>query len=201
MTSRNPNDLHPALQDVWAVHQAAAKAELGLDLLLTCTHRPLSEQAKLYAQGRTAPGLIVTNAKPGQSAHNVEPPEGAHAYDFAVSDGRGGVTWKTDLYVQAAKIAQRLGADCGAFWTGFQDAPHVQMPDWHPGRVYGPAFRIIKPAPPAPAPDPAPVPWLELTDRAGNVVRTPYRQATYYGVGFELVPGGVRLIPPHEVTK
>ncbi len=42
----------------------------GLDLLVTCTYRSDAEQDALYAQGRTAPGKVVTNAKAGQSSHN-----------------------------------------------------------------------------------------------------------------------------------
>lgn len=41
-----------------------------IDILITCTLRSMEEQAALYAQGRTTPGRIVTNAQPGQSAHN-----------------------------------------------------------------------------------------------------------------------------------
>ena len=33
-------------------------------------HEASDEQAKVYAQGRTAPGKIVTHAKPGHSNHN-----------------------------------------------------------------------------------------------------------------------------------
>ena len=43
------------MADVWHVTQ-------GL--------RTMVEQEALYAQGRTAPGAIVTNAQPGQSPHN-----------------------------------------------------------------------------------------------------------------------------------
>lgn len=37
---------------------------------ITSGYRSFAEQNKLYAQGRTAPGKIVTNAKGGQSNHN-----------------------------------------------------------------------------------------------------------------------------------
>lgn len=144
MTSRNPNDLHPALRELWDALQPAAKAELGLDIILTCTYRSNAEQDRLYAQGRTTAGQRVTNARAGQSAHNVAPPEGSHAFDFAVSDGRGGIDWSPAPYDAVATIARRMGADCGAFWTGFIDRPHIQMPGWQIGKVYGPHYRFVR---------------------------------------------------------
>lgn len=143
-TSRNAADLHPALLELWTHLVPAVQQELGLSIFLTCTYRSNEEQTRLYAQGRTAGGKIVTNARAGQSAHNVRPPEGSHALDFAVSDGRGGVTWEGSKYDAVAKIAQRMGADCGAFWPNFIDRPHIQMPGWHIGKTYGPDYRFLR---------------------------------------------------------
>ena len=63
-TSRKRLDTcHPAHQDLFlAVLQRR-------DIAIACGYRCPREQAKLYAQGRTAPGDIVTNARPGQSLH------------------------------------------------------------------------------------------------------------------------------------
>lgn len=44
--------------------------EKQVPVLVYCIYRSPDQQAKLYAQGRTAPGPIVTCSKPGQSAHN-----------------------------------------------------------------------------------------------------------------------------------
>ncbi len=43
------------------------------DCSVVAGHRSHEEQDALYAQGRTAPGKIVTNAKAGQSKHNTSP--------------------------------------------------------------------------------------------------------------------------------
>jgi hypothetical protein len=32
-------------------------------------------------------------------------------------------------YLEAAQIGRSCGLECGAFWTGFQDYPHMQLPD------------------------------------------------------------------------
>ncbi|RYD26112.1 MAG: M15 family peptidase, partial [Verrucomicrobiaceae bacterium] len=53
----------------------------GIDVKIICGTRTYSEQAKLYAQGRTAPGSKVTNAQPGYSWHNF-----GIAWDFVVFD-------------------------------------------------------------------------------------------------------------------
>lgn len=42
----------------------------GAVYFATCGERSYAESDALYAQGRTAPGRIVTNARGGQSAHN-----------------------------------------------------------------------------------------------------------------------------------
>lgn len=52
-----------------------------------------------------------------------------------------------------------------------------------------------------PAPDSAPaLPFVRLINRAGQQVVTEYPEATYHGVRFRRVPGGIELYPP-EVTK
>jgi len=67
--SRDINDLHPYLKELCKHHQAACVVN-GIPFTVTFTYRSFDTQAKLYAQGRTHPGKIVTNAKPGQSYHN-----------------------------------------------------------------------------------------------------------------------------------
>lgn len=178
MSSRSPTDLHPALQELWARLVPLARAK-GIEIFLTCTWRPNSEQARLYAQGRTAPGMIVTNARPGQSAHNTQPPEGSHAFDFGVLVNGQYEQNDTRPYLAVAQLARQLGGECGAFWSGFKDYPHVQMPGWVPGKRYGPAFRFVPPVTPATIPatppksSPAPVP----TSPAANLRSVVFRNA------------------------
>jgi peptidoglycan LD-endopeptidase CwlK len=141
MPSKNQNDLHPALNEFWDALKTTVKAELGFEIFLTCTHRSDLEQNRLYAQGRSISGNIVTNARGGQSPHNVSPPEGSHALDYAVLIG-GNVSWEFSRYVAVGHIAKRYGADVGALWDDFPDGPHIQMPDWKIGKRYGADFRF-----------------------------------------------------------
>ena len=48
----------------------ADAAAAGIPLTVTFTLRSMATQAALYAQGRTRPGPVVTNARAGHSFHN-----------------------------------------------------------------------------------------------------------------------------------
>jgi peptidoglycan LD-endopeptidase CwlK len=69
MASRKIEDLHPNLIPLCKGFLLDCK-DADVDILITCTYRSSIEQDALYAQGRTKPGKIVTNAKGGQSEHN-----------------------------------------------------------------------------------------------------------------------------------
>ncbi len=73
--------LHPKLRV--EAQQLIEKAEQGLPSYMAIRVvqdlRTMQEQQALYDQGRTKPGKIVTNAKPGTSFHNY-----GLALDFAI---------------------------------------------------------------------------------------------------------------------
>ena len=72
-SAKNVATLHSRIQQVFrnwiAECQVLAKAH-GYEYKAISGNRTWEEQAKIYAQGRSAPGKIVTNAKPGYSNHN-----------------------------------------------------------------------------------------------------------------------------------
>lgn len=121
-------DLHPELLKRWR----QAKAEYARRFpnlpqpFLTQTYRSFEEQARLYAQGRTAPGRIVTNARPGESLHNYRP---ALAFDIAFQDGKGGYSC-LECFRKFAGIAKFFGLEWGGDWQGFKDMPHFQPPGY-----------------------------------------------------------------------
>jgi peptidoglycan L-alanyl-D-glutamate endopeptidase CwlK len=99
------------------------------------TLRTFAEQDGLYAQGRTKPGSIVTNAKGGQSYHNY-----GLAIDIVLlidKDKNGSfesASWdvKSDFdkdgkadWIEAVQIFKRYGYEAGIDWK-FIDAPHFQ---------------------------------------------------------------------------
>jgi peptidoglycan L-alanyl-D-glutamate endopeptidase CwlK len=102
----------------------------GLDPLITSTLRTNAEQTALYAQGRTAPGKIVTNAKAGQSAHNY-----GLALDFVpMVNGKPEWNSKHPHWKQLGEIAESVGFEWAGRWTTFREFPHIQLPNWK-GRV------------------------------------------------------------------
>ncbi len=85
--------------------------------------RTYAEQTRLYAQGRSAPGSKVTNAKAGESYHNF-----GLAFDFAViRDGRA--VWDQNLqeWKLFVAICKNSGFEWGGDWRTFKDYPHLQL--------------------------------------------------------------------------
>ena len=121
INSRKLEDLLPQVRSrVEAFLKAADDA--GIDLLVTSTYRDNASQDALYAQGRTAPGKVVTNAKAGQSYHNFR-----CAVDV-VPLRNGKPVWDTKDPVR--QTVGRLGKAAGLEWAGdwkrFKEFPHFQ---------------------------------------------------------------------------
>jgi len=122
--SRKIEDLHPTLQAKCRAHMAACEAA-GVSLIITSTYRSPEEQAVLYAQGRTAPGKIVTKARPGQSMHNYR-----LAYDV-VPLRNGKPVWGTSgedatLWQKVGALGVAQGLEWAGSWKRFKEFPHFQ---------------------------------------------------------------------------
>ena len=98
----------------------------GRKLIITTTYRSPAEQQVLYAQGRTAPGQIVTqlDGVTKLSNHNHQP---SRALDFAVTIG-GVITWDEAEYKKAGPYFRVRGLKWGGDWVSFKDYPHVELP-------------------------------------------------------------------------
>lgn len=95
----------------------------GIEMLITDAYRSIAEQNKIYAQGRTTAGKIVTNAKGGSSYHNY-----GLAFDFCLVDGEGLPYWiVNEKWLAVVKIAKEYGFEWGGDWTSFKDYPHFQI--------------------------------------------------------------------------
>ena len=88
--------------------------------------RSYQQQAALYAQGRTKPGRIVTNARPGSSWHN---------YGLAIDLGlfKAGVyldeknpRLADKVYAELGALAKSMGIEWAGYWTTFKETPHFQ---------------------------------------------------------------------------
>lgn len=106
-----------------------AQLELdGIKCIGTSGRRTIVEQDKLYAQGRTTPGEIVTKAKGGQSPHNF-----GLAVDLCPINPKDGSLWwnaPDDVWNIIHLLAEERGyLDSGYDWK-FCDRPHVEDPRW-----------------------------------------------------------------------
>ncbi len=95
--------------------------DADIDARIISATRTYAEQDALFAQGRTNPGTIVTNARGGFSNHNF-----AIAWDLGLFDDKGIYLDASPLYAQAGKIGRDMGLEWGGDWKTFKDAPHFQ---------------------------------------------------------------------------
>jgi peptidoglycan LD-endopeptidase CwlK len=124
ITSRRLEDLLPPVAER-ARQLLDLAAANDVDLLVTCTYRDLEAQERLYAQGRSLPGAIVTWAKPGDSWHNWK-----RAFDV-VPMRHGKPVWSTrgldgELWQLVGKLGQNVGLEWGGSWDRHPDYPHFQ---------------------------------------------------------------------------
>lgn len=126
--------VHPRLVEV--IKKAIVNSPY--DFLITHGVRTAEEQNKLYQQGRTIPGIIITRCDGyiNKSNHQKKKDGYGYAVDFAIYDQtkQGNVDWKTsEKYIAVAnhiiKIAKDNGliVESGAFWTKIQDYGHIEL--------------------------------------------------------------------------
>jgi D-alanyl-D-alanine dipeptidase len=110
------------------VRAAAATLEpAGTYLLVVSGLRTSAEQNALYAQGRTAPGHIVTDAKAGESMHNYG--LAVDVVPYLSGDG-GALNWtiETPQYQAMVAAMKAQGLEWGGDWAGdLGDFDHFQM--------------------------------------------------------------------------
>jgi len=88
---------------------------------VSSTYRDHAKQDQLYAQGRTAPGNIVTNARGGRSWHNWR-------LAFDIFQNIRGQEWNNPRFFEkAGEIWEEMGGEWGGSWKSFPDRPHFQM--------------------------------------------------------------------------
>lgn len=124
--------LHPKLrEEALAIYTEVCAALTGRAFCrIAFAYRTFAEQDALYAQGRTKPGKIVTNAKAGASFHNY-----GLALDIVlIIDGKE-ASWdmKGDFdgdhiadWMEVVKIFKAHGWEWGGDWRSFKDYPHFQ---------------------------------------------------------------------------
>lgn len=126
--------LHPAIRD--EVAELIGKIEINNPFVIRIVQglRTIDEQNALYAQGRTKPGDIVTNAKGGSSYHNY-----GLAFDFCLLyDGK--ISWDTNFdgdkdgqkdWQEVVQMFKNNGYTWGGDFHSIPDAPHLEKTFGH----------------------------------------------------------------------
>jgi peptidoglycan L-alanyl-D-glutamate endopeptidase CwlK len=137
VTLNRIEQLYPSLRDeAGMIYQEICEALKGRAICrFAFTLRSFKLQDELYAQGRTKPGKIVTNAKGGQSYHNY-----GLAIDIVLLIDKNGdgtfetASWQTNVdfdgdgvndWMEVVKIFKSYGWEWGGDWK-FMDMPHFQ---------------------------------------------------------------------------
>ncbi len=136
--SRELAHAHPELVRRYLLIKADFYQQTGRQLFETCTWRSKERQAELYAQGRTAPGKIVTKVDgvTSRSRHNFFP---SQAVDVCVDSDPGPgkhPVWDPAAYQPLAQLCIIHGLVWGGDWNSngssaderFIDFPHLELP-------------------------------------------------------------------------
>lgn len=94
----------------------------GIDILVTSTFRDKESQDALYAQGRTTPGKIVTNARGGDSFHQY------YCALDVVPMFHGKPEWDTTnpVWQQVGGFGKQAGLEWAGEWEHFKEMAHFQ---------------------------------------------------------------------------
>lgn len=127
---KNIATLHPeviALFESFVSEVQAIAEEKGLQYKVICGTRSWKEQERIYAQGRTTPGKIITKAAPGYSMHN---------FGLAVDCGvfRNGdyldesePKIAAEMHKAASVVAAKHGIRWGGNFKSIVDTPHFEL--------------------------------------------------------------------------
>lgn len=120
------NELHPKVEDMknQLIEECARQ---GIPIKITESVRSVGRQDQLYAQGRTAPGSRVTNAKGSSYSSNHQ---WGIAFDVCMANGD---PYDVDKLKQVGEIGKSIGLEWGGDWTTIVDMPHFQLSDYGSG--------------------------------------------------------------------
>ena len=131
---RDTKQLHPYLQEkIIQLKDLCKKNDIKIGIS-ECL-RTVAEQDAFYAQGRTKPGIKVTNCK-GSTYSSMH--QWGVAFDFYLImdvDGDGktnddSYNDATRLFAKVGKLGKSIGLEWGGSWKSPVDKPHFQLPYW-----------------------------------------------------------------------
>lgn len=116
--------LHPKVKSfaLMAYREAVRITPIGVHPYITETIRTFEKSDEYYAQGRTKPGSIITQAAGGASYHNY-----GLAIDFFIQKN-GLPHWVVDdNWMKVVKCFKEHGFAWGGDFKSFKDNPHFEM--------------------------------------------------------------------------
>ena len=118
--------LHPWLQ--YKINLLLNKCnKKGIYLIITEGYRTKEHQDKLYAQGRTTPGKIVTNARGSDLSSQHQ---WGIAFDIGIAATTPAEIYNLAMIKLVATIAKGLGLGWGGDWISPVDTPHFYLKKW-----------------------------------------------------------------------
>lgn len=129
VTSDRIKKLHPAIRNE-VLEITIACYNRNVPIRVVQGLRTIAEQDALYAQGRTAPGKIVTKAQGGDSWHNY-----GLSIDFCLLRQGNQISWNREEdfdddgqkdWHEVVDLFLSKGFEWGGNWTSFPDYPHFQ---------------------------------------------------------------------------
>lgn len=118
IASNNVDDLFETVRRA-AEELIKRMKEKGYDIGISSTYRDTCAQDAIYAQGRTAPGAIITQNKGGESMHNYH-------LAFDIFQNKKGDEYNSNVLHLAGTIAEEMGLEWGCGKLNFLDLTHMQ---------------------------------------------------------------------------
>jgi peptidoglycan L-alanyl-D-glutamate endopeptidase CwlK len=137
--SRDPNELSPKTLELYNAFKQKMD-QYGYKFILTATYRSQVEQDALYAQGRLTlkevngyrvlAGLDSITFQQNRKVTWVKKSRHTDrdAFDIAMLDKDGKVTWKNSAYNPAGKIGKEVGLVWGGDFKDLKGNPMADMP-------------------------------------------------------------------------
>ena len=128
-SAKNVASLHIKVQQIfkdWILECQTLAKTLGYEYKAISGNRSWDEQAKIYAQGRSAPGKIVTNAKPGYSNHNFGIAVDMGVFESGKYLDSSSPSKAEAFHRKASEIAEKYNIEWGGSWRSFKDYPHFE---------------------------------------------------------------------------
>jgi peptidoglycan L-alanyl-D-glutamate endopeptidase CwlK len=118
-TSNSINSLSPRVKQLANQFLKLAKSK-KLNVKITSAFRSWNDSDKLYAQGRTTPGQVSSNARGGESYHNW-----GLAFDAAPFEN-GVISKDIEKFKEMGRLGEQVGLQWGGSFKDLVDYPHFQ---------------------------------------------------------------------------